>query len=50
MNIFGFSWFILGNGKNHLISIFAEEILEWQIVYLGQSQDRYLAQQSLRTS
>ena len=28
---------------------FAEEILNGKIVYLGQSQDRYLAQQSLRT-
>lgn len=35
--------------ENHLISIFAEEILNGKIVYLGQSQDRYLAQQSLRT-
>ncbi|MCH7313194.1 IucA/IucC family protein [Acinetobacter sp. ANC 3882] len=35
--------------ENHLISIFAEEIADQKIIYLGQSQDRYLAQQSLRT-
>ncbi|MCH7389824.1 IucA/IucC family protein [Acinetobacter dispersus] len=35
--------------ENHLISIFAEEIVDKKIIYLGQSQDRYLAQQSLRT-
>lgn len=35
--------------ENHLISIFAEEIADQDIIYLGHSQDRYLAQQSLRT-
>lgn len=35
--------------ENHLISIFAEEIAEQKIIYLGRSHDRYLAQQSLRT-
>ncbi|MEG0481797.1 MAG: IucA/IucC family protein [Acinetobacter sp.] len=35
--------------ENHLISIFAEEIADQKIIYLGQSHDRYLAQQSLRT-
>ena len=35
--------------ENHLISIFAEEIADQDVIYLGHSQDRYLAQQSLRT-
>ncbi|WP_278395884.1 IucA/IucC family protein, partial [Acinetobacter venetianus] len=35
--------------ENHLISIFAEEIADQKIMYLGHSHDRYLAQQSLRT-
>ncbi|GAA5630024.1 2-[(L-alanin-3-ylcarbamoyl)methyl]-3-(2-aminoethylcarbamoyl)-2-hydroxypropanoate synthase [Acinetobacter calcoaceticus] len=35
--------------ENHLISIFAEEIADQDIIHLGHSQDRYLAQQSLRT-
>jgi len=35
--------------ENHLIAIFAEEIAEQKIIYLGHSHDRYLAQQSLRT-
>jgi len=35
--------------ENHLISIFAEEIADQDIIYLGHSQDRYLVQQSLRT-
>lgn len=35
--------------ENHLISIFAEEIADQKIIFLGHSHDRYLAQQSLRT-
>lgn len=35
--------------ENHLISIFAQEIADQDIIYLGHSHDRYLAQQSLRT-
>lgn len=35
--------------ENHLITIFAEEIADQKMIYLGHSHDRYLAQQSLRT-
>ena len=35
--------------ENQLISIFAEEIADQKIIFLGRSHDQYLAQQSLRT-
>ena len=35
--------------ENHLIGLFAEEIADRKIIYLGRSQARYVAQQSLRT-